>query len=106
MQSIEDTGERWFESEAYRLKARLLAVADPKRQDDALALLHSGITVAEAQSAAIWRLRATSDAASLLRDGGDSAAARALLQPILARFASVDHAPDVIKARRLIASLS
>lgn len=95
---INMTEARWCEAEITRLQARY-DVGDPEAS---IGLLHASLARAREQGAKLWELRAATDMAKLLRDGGDHHAARDVLAPVFAWFREGTDTPDLAAARALL----
>jgi class 3 adenylate cyclase/tetratricopeptide (TPR) repeat protein len=93
---VEKTNERWCEPEIFRLRARL--TGDPVV---AAALLESSLSVARAQGAVLWEVRAATDLAKLLHGQGRRETADAILVDVLGRMTEGMAMPDFIAAREL-----
>jgi predicted ATPase len=103
LKSVEETGERWFESEAYRLRAVLLLARS--EADQAEACLQHAIGVAARQQARLWQLRAASTLARHWHERGHSSKARDLLQPIYDGFTEGFDTRDLLEAKTLLVEL-
>jgi predicted ATPase len=104
LQIVERTGERWFTAELNRHKGRLLL-----RQGHAEAaeeLYRMASSIAEAQEAKLWELRAAVSLARLRHDQGRRAEARDLLAPVYGWFTEGFATPDLKEARALLGELS
>jgi predicted ATPase len=101
---VEKTGERHWEAELCRLRAKLLL----GQGDDAAAeaSFRRAIEVARRQDARSWELRAATDLARLWQKEGRSAEARELLAPIYDWFTEGFDTPDLKEARRLLELLT
>jgi predicted ATPase len=104
---VERTGERWFEAELHRLNAEVLIAVGPPQEAlrRSEASLYHALTVARAQSAKLWELRASTSLARLLRDQGRHAEARDLLAPINGWFTEGFDTPDLREATALLDTL-
>ncbi len=110
-QGIERTvsaGGRSYEAELFRLRGSVLA--DKARlgtgDSDALArqakaALEKAISVADAQGALSWQLRAATDLVRLHDDQGDAAQARATMKAVYDQFVEGFASPDLIDAKAL-----
>jgi hypothetical protein len=58
LETIEQTGERWFQSELYRLRGEFLLQRDPPDAAQAEAALVCAINIAHDQKARTFELRA------------------------------------------------
>lgn len=99
------TGERFHTAELFRLRARL-AQRRGEAQSSLERTLAQGLAVARTQGARSWELRLTTDLAELRAAAGDSAAARALLAPVVARFCEGHGTRDHAAARAVLSRLS
>jgi predicted ATPase len=77
---VEMTQERWAESEMHRLRGSLLLSMDQHSAAEE-SYLHA-LSVAQAQKAKFWELRAATSLGRLWRDQGKTVAARDLLSPV------------------------
>jgi tetratricopeptide (TPR) repeat protein len=96
--------ERAVQAEYHRMEA-LLSEKDGSRSA-AVAKLREAIEIAEAQSANLFRLRASCDLARLLAEGGRAEDARNVLAPVYAWFTEGFDMPDLVAARTLLRSLT
>jgi class 3 adenylate cyclase/tetratricopeptide (TPR) repeat protein len=97
-------GERFFEAELYRLKARVL-LARGAPDAEAEALLDRALQTARGQQARSLELRAATDLARLWRSQGKRIEARDVLEPIYGRFGEGFGTPDVKEAAAMLAQL-
>jgi predicted ATPase/class 3 adenylate cyclase len=104
--AVEETGERWYEPEALRLKARVMSLAEPKNLEERESLLARAVAVADEFDARFWKLRAAIPLAGLWRDQGKTAESHELLAPIHAWFTEGLDAPDLADAKALLDRLS
>ena len=102
---IERTGERWFEAELHRLKGEILLGGCKPSLADAETEFRQAITIARAQGARFWELRAATSLARLWRDQRRHEDARRLLAPVYTWFTEGSNTPDLEKARALMRSL-
>ena len=105
MTAIQVTKERWCEAEAHRVAGEI-ALKSPER-DVAKAQAHfaHSLTVARAQQAKSWELRAAMSMTRLLNDQGKRQAARDLLAPIYDWFTEGFDTSDLRKAKALLDEL-
>ena len=103
LQTVERTGERWFEAELNRHKGRLLHRQE--RYAEAEALYRKAMSIAEQQGARLWELRAAVSQARLWGEQGRRIEARDLLKPIYGWFTEGVDTPDLQKAKRLLDEL-
>jgi predicted ATPase len=102
--TLEDTGERLFEAELYRLRGEL-SIDLGKTVEAETALLRA-LTVAHGQQARMWELRAAVSLARLRRDQGRHAKARDLLAPVYGWFTEGFSTPDLKEAKALLGELA
>jgi class 3 adenylate cyclase/predicted ATPase len=105
MTAMYATKERWCEAEAHRVAGEI-ALKSPQR-DVAQAQAHfeHSLTVARAQQAKSWELRAAMSLARLLRDQGKRQTARDLLAPVYDWFTEGFDTSDLRKAKALLGEL-
>ena len=84
----EQTGERWYEAELYRLTGELMlqeSKVESQRsqvEEEAAAYFHKAITIAQHQQAKSWELRAATSLSRLWQQQGKEQEARDLLAPV------------------------
>jgi predicted ATPase len=100
---VKRSGERWYEAELYRFKAKLLMTGSDHHEAETC--LRRALTVARAQDARAWELRAAIDLARLWHAQGKSAEARNLLTPIYDWFSEGCDTPDLKDAKALLDEL-
>ena len=101
--TAEQNGERMFEAEFLRLKARALVIEGGSgRSTDAQKLLEDALALAQSQKARSLELRAAVSLARLRRDQGRHAEARDLLAPIYSWFTEGFDTPDLKQANALL----
>jgi predicted ATPase len=103
LQIVERTGERWFAAELYRQKGQLLLRQG--QGEAAEELYRTGLSIAKAQEAKLWELRAAVSLARLRRDQGRRAEAHHLLSPIYGWFTEGFDTPDLKEAKSLLDEL-
>jgi predicted ATPase len=101
---VEETDERYFEAELYRLKGELLLA----QGDDAgaEASLQKAVEVARRQQARSWELRATTSLCRLWGRQGKREEAHHLLVEIYGWFSEGFDTPDLEEARAVLEELS
>ena len=105
MSAIHVTKERWCEAEAHRVAGEI-ALKSPERDvAKAQAYFEHSLTVARAQQAKSWELRAAMSMTRLLNDQGKRQAARDLLAPIYDWFTEGFDTSDLRKAKALLDEL-
>jgi predicted ATPase len=102
LQIAERTGEHWVSAELYRRKGHLLL-----RQGHSAAerFYCRAMSIAEAQGAKLWELRAAVSLARLWGDQGRRAEARDLLAPVYNWFTEGFDTPDLKEAKTLLDEL-
>lgn len=100
---VERSGEKWCESELFRIKGVLLQL---QREDgEAEIAFRRAIAVAHAQEARLLELRAVLNLAQLWLTNSRAAEAKQLLVPAYEWFTEGFDTPDLQSARALIAQL-
>ena len=102
---INNTEERFWEAELYRLKGELLLHA-ADHEAEAEACFQQALAVARRQQAKSWELRAAISLARLWQRQGKHAAAHELLAPIYGWFTEGFDTPDLQEARALLDELA
>ena len=101
-----ETDERWGLAELLRLKGELLrSQGTPGTAETAEDHFRQALDWARRQGALSWELRAAMSLARLLREQGRSADAKALLQPVYARFTEGFATADLKAAHALLQEL-
>jgi class 3 adenylate cyclase/predicted ATPase len=103
--AVEETGERRWEAEIYRLIGELTLARRGGDGTEAEACFRRALDVAGRQSAKALELRATASLARLWRDQGKPQQARDLLAPVYGWFTEGFDAPDLREARALLDAL-
>jgi DNA-binding SARP family transcriptional activator len=102
---LEQTGERQWEAELYRLQGELRALGGA--DDDLVeASFQQALRVAQRQQARSFELRAAVSLARFWQHQGQTEPARQLLQPLYAWFTEGFDTPDLVDARALLAELT
>ena len=97
------TGEQWTKAELIRQHGELILMAKGlSAAAKAETLFRQAMSVAQAQGAAFWELRATTSLAKLWCECGRGDEAHALLVPIHSRFTEGLDTPDLMQARQLL----
>jgi predicted ATPase len=103
VQSVEQTGERWFAAELNRQKGQLLLRRG--QPEAAEQLYQKALCIAREQEAKLWELRATVSLTRLCRDQGRRAEARDLLARVYGWFTEGFNTPDLKEAKALLDEL-
>jgi predicted ATPase len=99
----ETTRERLFDAELRRRRGDLLLILGNASQAESA--LREALTVARAQNARLWELRAATSLARLWRKQGQHVEARDLLEPLYGWFTEGFDTPDLRQARALLHEL-
>jgi len=103
LRTVENTQERMFEAELFRLRGELLASLGKTLAAEEE--LQQALTVARSQQARMWELRAAVSLARLKRDQGGQSEARGILGPVIAWFTEGFDTADLRGARVLLDEL-
>ena len=103
---IDQTGERWYESECYRLKGELLLQQNADHHADAETCFHHAIAIAQNQQAKSWELRAAISLARLWQQQGKRQEAYDLLALVYGWFTEGFDTPDLQEAKALLEALA
>ncbi len=99
------TRERWCEPEAHRVAGEI-ALKSPQRDvAKAQICFEQAVTLARAQQAKSWELRAAMSLARLLNDQGNRQMARDLLDPVYSWFTEGFDTSDLRNAKALLREL-
>ena len=101
----DEIGERFFESELYRLRAAVLERIAPHELDQALSCYRHAIDVSRAQGARQLELRACTDLARRLVIQGQLDEARKLLAPLVGDINAMPNQRDYRLAREVFDAL-
>jgi predicted ATPase/DNA-binding SARP family transcriptional activator len=102
---VEETDERYWEAELYRVRGELLLMQGDDIQQ-AESSFQQAIEVARRQQAKSWELRATMSLASLWQRQGKQDEARQMLVEVYDWFTEGFDTPDLVEARALLEELS
>ena len=105
--AVDNTGERFYEAELYRLKGECLLrqVANPSSSQEAEACFQQALTVARRQEAKSLELRAAMSLSHLWQRQGKRAEAYDLLVPIYGWFTEGFDTADLQEAKTLLDEL-
>ena len=102
---VDTTGERWYESEIYRLKGALLLQQHVDNQAEAETCFQQAIAVAQKQQAKSFELRAATSLARLWQQQGKRQEAHDLLAPVYGWFTEGFDTADLQEAKVLLEEL-
>jgi predicted ATPase len=102
---VETTKERWFEAEVNRIAGEIAFKSPTPDTAKAEAYFERALSVARAQQAKSWELRAAMSMARLWRDQGKRDEARELLAPVYGWFTEGFDTLDLKEARALLDEL-
>jgi predicted ATPase len=105
MTAMQATKERWCEAEAHRVAGEIAFKSPQPDVAKAQAYFEHSLTVARAQQARSWELRAAMSLARLLTDQGKRQTAHDLLAPIYDWFTEGFDTSDLLKAKALLDEL-
>ena len=105
MRAMHATKERWCEAEVHRVAGEI-ALRWPRRDEaKAQEYFEHSLTIARAQHAKSWELRAATSSARLLSHQGKRKMARDRLAPVYDWFTEGFNTSDLRKAKALLAEL-
>jgi predicted ATPase len=105
LEIVEDTGERWFAAELYRLRGRLPQFGPCDAAEQADADFRRSMQLASEQGAKFLELRAAVSLARLWAEQGRRTEADELLRPVYSWFTEGFDTPDLKEAKALLDSL-
>jgi predicted ATPase len=103
--AVETTKERWHEAEVYRMAGEIALRSPEPDAAKAQAYFEHALSVARAQQAKSWELRAAMSMARLWRDQGKRDQARDLLAPVYGWFTEGFDTLDLKEAKALLDEL-
>jgi len=106
LSAVETTNERWYEAEINRIGGEIALRLPQLGSSRAEAFFERALTVARAQQAKSWELRAAMSAARFWRDQGMREKANALLAPIYGWFTEGFSTHDLKQAKALLLEMS
>jgi class 3 adenylate cyclase/predicted ATPase len=106
MAAVETTKERWYEAEIHRVTGEIALKLPQLGSSQAETYFERALTVARAQQAKSWELRAAMSMARLWHDQGMREKARALLAPIYGWFTEGFDTLDLKQAKVLLDALA
>jgi predicted ATPase len=105
MTAMHATKERWCEAEAHRVAGEITLKSPQRDVAKAQAYFEHSLSLARAQQAKSWELRAATSSARLLNDQGKRQTARDLLAPIHDWFTEGFDTSDLRTAKALLGEL-
>jgi predicted ATPase len=102
---VETTKQRWCEAEINRIAGEVVLQEQKPDVTKAQAYFERALSVARAQQAKSWELRAAMSMARLWRDQGKRDAARKLLAPVYGWFTEGFDTLDLKEAKALLDEL-
>jgi predicted ATPase len=106
MAAVETTKERWCEAEINRTAGEIALLSPDRNAAKAEAYFEGALSVARAQQAKSWELRAAMSMARLWRDQGKRDEAREILAPVYGWFTEGFDTLDLKEARALLDELA
>ena len=106
MTAVETTKESWYEAEVNRVAGEIALKSPEPDAAKAEAYFERALTVARAQQAKSWELRAAMSTARLWRDQGKRKEARDLLAPVYGWFTEGFDTLDLKEAKVLLDGLA
>ncbi|MBT8053155.1 MAG: AAA family ATPase [Xanthomonadales bacterium] len=109
--ALQETGERFFESEYYRLRGRIClnefqTSGEQEQLDSAVELFSTALETAQERESLALELRAAVDLAKALELQAQPAEAVGLLSGILNRFGEKDNSQDFVSAEKILKKLN
>jgi predicted ATPase len=106
MAVVKTTRETWFEADIHRVAGEIALMLPEPDAAKAAAYFERALSIARAQQARSWELRAATSMARLWRDLGKRNAARDLLAPIYGWFTEGFDTLDLRQAKALLDELA
>jgi predicted ATPase len=106
MTAVETTNERWYEGEVIRITGEIALKLPQLGPSQAEGYFERALTVARAQQAKSWELRAAMSMARLWRGQGKRNEARDLLAPVYSGFTEGFDTYDLREAKALVHELA
>ena len=106
LNDVQQTGERWSESELYRLKGELLLQKPSDNSAEAETCIKRALDIAASQQAKSWELRAATSLARLWQSQGRRQEALGVLAPVFDWFTEGFDIPDLKEAKSLLDNMS
>jgi predicted ATPase len=105
MTAAETTKERWHEADIHRIAGEITLLSQRPSAANAEAYFERALSVARAQQAKSWELRAAMSMARMWRDQGKPQQARDLLAPVYNSFTEGFDTLDLKEAKALLEML-
>jgi predicted ATPase len=105
MTAVETKKEKWCEAEVHRVAGEIALKSPERDATKAQAYFERALSVARAQQAKSWELRAATSMARLWRDQGKRQQAREILAPIYGWFSEGFDTLDLKEAKALLHEL-
>jgi len=102
LSDVDRTGERWWEAEAWRIRAEILLATAHGEREEAKACLTRALKCARLQNARFWQLHAALSLAQMLVAEGEIEQAQRLLRPIFESFDNEFPIEALAAARKLL----
>ena len=102
LRAVENTGERFYEAELYRLKGAFLLQLSADNQREAEACFQHSMTIAQSQGGKAWELRTATSLARLWQQQGKRQQAHDLLAHVYSWFTEGFETPDLQEAKALL----
>ena len=106
LSAVETTKERWYEAEINRISGEIALKLPQLGSSQAETYFERALTIARAQQAKSWELRAAKSAARFWRDQGMREKAIAILAPIYGWFTEGFDTHDLKQANALLVEMS
>jgi predicted ATPase len=106
MAAVETTKEKWLEADVHRIAGEIALKSSQPDAAKAEAYFERALSVARAQQARSWELRAAMSLAGLWRDQGKRDEARDLLAPVYGWFTEGFDTLDLREAKALLDALA
>jgi predicted ATPase len=103
---VDDTGQRFYTAELYRLKGELQLRHAAHVEQQAEECFRQALAIARQQQAKSWELRAATSLSRLWQRQGKSDEARQLLAPVYGWFREGFDTPDLQEAKMLLDELT
>jgi adenylate cyclase len=103
---VDKTGERWCESELYRLKGELLLQQNSAKQAEAESCFAQAMAIAQNQQAKSLELRAATSLARLWQSQGKREEAQQVLSDVYGWFTEGFDTADLKDAKALLEALT